>query len=116
MRSAEEANALQLELLANQGIEINTGDDHVASQDAGRFVHEGKRGTETVENFLREEGDLAFVIVLVVKEAITANSTAGDTFDALGFLQRVIVWRPAVMAEVVVAGRDEEVANDHSKF
>jgi hypothetical protein len=42
---------------------------------------------------------------LLVAEALAVNSVAGDAFDAIDFLKRIIIRFATVMAEKVVAGR-----------
>ncbi|MGZ5002852.1 MAG: hypothetical protein ACXWBM_06635, partial [Chthoniobacterales bacterium] len=70
----------------------------------------------TFESFVREESDLALVIFLVVEEAITADAMAGDALNAINFLQRIIIRRTIVMAEIVMASGDEELANNHCGY
>ncbi|MGZ5564690.1 MAG: hypothetical protein ACXWFY_05820 [Chthoniobacterales bacterium] len=65
---------------------------------------------------MREESDLTFVIFLVVEEAITADAMTGDALNTIDFLQRIIVRRTIVMAEIVMASGDEELANNHCGY
>ena len=52
MPSPAQAHALELKRLADQRVQIDASDDHVASQNAGRFLHVRKSRAETVENLL----------------------------------------------------------------
>src|SRR4051794_30555570 len=52
MRGAAQMQALQLEFYADQCVEIHARDDHVAPQNAGRFLHLGKRRAQIFEDFL----------------------------------------------------------------
>ena len=59
MLDALEANALNLEFSANQGIQIRAGDNNVAPGSSRLSLREVQFTTERVEDFEREEGDLA---------------------------------------------------------
>lgn len=60
-----------------------------------------------------EKGDLAFVVFLVVKEAISRDSFPGDAFYFFDFDDRVFPGRLSVMPVVVVTGRNVEMENFH---
>jgi hypothetical protein len=66
-----------------------------------------------VEHFDREERDLAFVILAVIEEAITTNSSSGDAFDFLNFNDRTRAGFHPVVAEKVMTRRDVEVPYRH---
>lgn len=104
MRGPEKAHALQLKRFADERIQIRAGHNYVAPQDTGRFIHERKGGAKVGENFLGEKSDLAFVVVLKVVEAVAANAVAGHAFEAIDFLEWIIVRGASVMAEIVMAG------------
>ena len=76
-------------------------------------VHGNELG-QRFEDFGGEKSDLALVVVFVVEEAIAANPVAGHALDLLDFDERKVVRRATVVSEVVVAGRNENLPDDHS--
>jgi hypothetical protein len=65
------------------------------------------------EDFERKKRDLPLVVVPVIVKAVAANSVAGDALDAGDLHQWIIVRRLAVVAKVIVAGRNENLADQH---
>ena len=115
MRGAEETDSLQLKCFADERVQIGTGDDDIAPQNAGRFVDKSERHAEAIEYFPGEESDLAFVVVFVIEEPVAAQSTAGDALDLVDFLEREIVRLAISMAVVIVAGGDEDLLDLHNE-
>ena len=72
------------------------------------------RAAKFIENLQREKSDLTLVVVAVIEEAVAANPVAGDALDLMGFDKRKIIRRPAVMAKIVVIGRNEYLLDDHA--
>ncbi len=113
MRGAAEAQTLQLEFLADERDQVAAGDDDIAAENAGRFLDLRESGTEFLENFLGEEGDLSLVVILEIVEAIAAEAVAGDAFDLLDFLEGEVVRFATVVTIVVVARGDEDFFDLH---
>ena len=114
MLRAAEFHSLNFEIAPDEREKIDIGDDDVAAQNAGRFVSDSKFVAELFENFGREKCDLAFVIFLMVEVAIAEQAFAGDAVDSLFFDQRRISRFLPVMADEVVLGRDENLADNHN--
>ena len=113
MFCATKLDALNFEVDTDERVQIDVGDNHVTSQDSGRFVCDAKRLTKLFENVRGEKRDLADVIVAVIKKPIAANAMASDAFDPPLLDKWKIVRRLAVMAKIVVTGRSEDLSNDH---
>ncbi len=116
MRRSQEMDALQFEGLADERVQVDVGDDDIAAQHARAFVHQRKGRAQGFENFLRKKSDLALVVIFVIEEAIAPQSAAGDAFDLRDFLQRMIVRRLAMVPKKIVAGRDEDLADEHEEI
>src|SRR4051812_29786538 len=70
---------------------------------------------QSFENLERKKRDLSLVVITVIVKTIAADPMSGDTLDLRDLDQRIIVGRPAVMAKVVMAARNEQVADQHLK-
>ncbi len=111
----KKTDALQLESFADQSIQIRARDDDVTAQSSRRFARLRKGNGQAFKNFLGKKGDLAFVVFPIVEKAIAPNPMAGHTLDRVDFLQGVIIRQAAGVSEVIMAGRDEYLANDHGE-
>ena len=67
-------------------------------------VRETKFPAQRREYLPGEEGNLAFVIFLVTKEAVAANPLAGYAVNLITFQYWMLAGRSLVVAEEVVAG------------
>lgn len=105
--------SLNLEFPADEREKIDPGYDHVAAQDAGRFVVDSEVGAEFFENFGRQECDLALVILSKIKVAIAPQAAASHTLNLRYLFQRKAARRLAVMADEIVAGRDKNLPDQH---
>src|SRR6185369_5540711 len=114
MRAPGESGSLECELDSNQALQLHSRDDDVAPQNPGRFARQAKSLRHQIENLAREKSDLTLVVVAVIEEAVAANPVAGDALDLMGFDKRKIIRRPAVMAKIVVIGRNEYLLDDHA--
>ena len=99
---ALEANALNLEFSANQRIQIRAGDNHIAAGGSRLSLGKVQFAAERVEDFLREEGDLAFVAFFEVEEPVAPDAAASDTLGLIDFDHGVLTGGLSVMAEEVV--------------
>ena len=108
-----EANALDLKFLTDQRVQVQSLGDDVATCAGWMRVRETQLVAQLVEHLPRKEGDLAFVIHLVAEEPIAANALARDAFDFVLFKNRMVTGRLFVMADVVVAWRNEKMADKH---
>jgi len=95
---------LDFELTTDERKKINSGDDDVAAQHPRRFLSDSKAGAEALENFHGKKCDLAFVIVAMIKVAVTEQTLARDTLDPFPLNQRRRSWWLTVMANEVVFG------------
>ena len=112
LRSAK-SYSLNLEFLADKREKIHTGDDQIAAQHASWLIVDSKVRAEFFENFDREKCDLAFVVFAEIKVTIAPQAVAGHTFHFRHFHERRVARRPAVVADEVVAGRDENLPDQH---
>lgn len=110
---AEEANALPLELLTDERIEVDAPGDDVSPEDGRRHIGDLKLGAEALIDLVRKEGDLAFVVFFEAKEAISDEAFAFHAFDRFDFDHRRLPSRLTVMAEEVVLWRNVDVEDLH---
>src|ERR1017187_1400678 len=101
------AHALNLEFSANQRVQICAGDNHITPGGRRLGLGQVQFEAERVEDFLREEGDLAFVVFLEVEEPVAPDATASDALGLIDFDHGVLPGRLSVMAKEVVPWRDE---------
>ena len=112
---AEETHPLDFELLTDERIEIDTRGEDVAAQIRGTAFTEFEFGAQLGEHFGGEEGDLTFVVFLVVEKTIAADAAVCDTLNLIDFESRVFPGGLAVVAKIVVARRNEEAAQLHCR-
>ena len=67
------------------------------------------------ESFHRKERDLPLVILFEIKKPISFDSAPRDAFDFGDLQRRMRVRRLAVVSEKIMARRNIEVANSHSR-
>ena len=113
MLRSTKSHSLNLEFLADEGEKIDPGDDHVAPQHASWFVIDSKVRAEFFENFGGEKCGLAFVVFPIIKVTIAAQAVAGHTFHFGYFHEGKLARGPAVVADEVVAGREEDLPDQH---
>ena len=103
------AHALNLELFANEGVQINTGDEYVTACRSWLSLRKVQFTAERVEVFPSEEGNLAFVVLPVVKESVAADTATSNAIDSA----HLYGWFPAsslaVMAKILMRVRDIKV-------
>ena len=80
---AGKAHILDFKLSANQGVQINAGDEHITAGGSRLSLGEVQFTAERIKHFQREEGDLALVVLFVVEESVPANAATGDTLPQL---------------------------------
>lgn len=98
------------------GLAGEIDDERTSARAGGVRVREAEFAAELSKEFRREESDLALValvILLVAEEAVATNALAGDALDFLTLQYRMLAGRLFVVAEIVVAGRNEQVAHTH---
>ncbi len=88
-------------------------DDHIAPHRCRREFLFFEFSAELVEHLEREKCDLALVIILIIKETVSADAVTCHAFDRGHFNCREIVRFPAVMTEKIVAGRDVKMPDFH---
>ena len=114
MLGAVEFHSLNFEIASDEQEKSNIGDDNIAAQNASWFVSHFEFRAQFLEDFGGEKCDLAPVIFLMVEVAIAEQAFAGDAVDSLLFDQWRISRFAAVVADEVVLGRDENLANKHN--
>jgi FdhD protein len=111
--SSVKVNTLDLKIFSDQPIKINIPREDISPDRARRNAFHLQRSTELVENFQREESDLAFVILLVIKITVAAKTASRDAFDRGHFYHREFVRLASVMADKIVTGRNVKMADFH---
>ncbi len=86
MRRAVQTDALQLESLADERVQVRAGDDHIAPQHTGRFFDMRKCPGQAIEHFLSKKCDLAFVVLAIIVKPIASNAVTCDALDSIYFL------------------------------
>jgi len=109
--AALEKHIAEAEGFADQGIEIDAFKDDVAAERGGGQRRIVRVFADGIDDGLIEEGDLAFIVGFEIEEAILADAASGDELDGLALFDLMRARRLPVMAEVVVAGRKVEVAD-----
>ena len=99
---AEKPDTLELKLMANQERQLYALEQYVTSRGGGVGQGQVQLLSQRLEYFGREESDLSFVIIPVIKKTIALDATTGDTFDRVDFNGYVAPHWPAVMTEEVV--------------
>ena len=110
---AAEADALEVEFLTDEGVEVDAADDDIAAEDGGWGVRDVEGGAEILVDLVGEEGDLAFVVFLPAEEAIAFDAFAGDERGFVEFDDGGLAGWLAVVTEVIVFGADVEVLHCH---
>ena len=113
MLCSAESDSLNFEFPADEREKIDSGDDHVAAEHTGRLVVNCKVRAEFFKNFGGQEGDLALVILPIVVKPIPANSMTRDATDPRNLDERVVLRCPAVVPKIVMAGRNEDLPDQH---
>lgn len=113
LASAEEEHALDFEFLADECVEIDAGSQDVAAQVRGATFAQVQGLAQLGKYLFSEERYLTFVVLFVIEEAISADSATRDTLDLIDFTCGMLPRRFAVMAEILVARRNEEAAQLH---
>jgi hypothetical protein len=99
---AGEFHALNLELNANQRIQIHTGDQNISTGASRLGLGKVQFTAELVQDFQREKSDLAFVILFEVEESVAADATASHALDLVHLYHWILAGRLSVMAKEVV--------------
>jgi len=107
------SHSLNLEVPADEREQIDTGNDQVAAQHAGGLIFDSKVRAKFFENFGREKCNLALVVLAEIEVTIAAQATAGHTFHFRHFHERKVARGLAIVADEVVAGRNEDLPNQH---
>jgi len=108
-----EPHPLEFELGTDQAVQIQTGDNDVAAggREIARFLRKSEFIPHPKEIFPLEECDLAFEVGLEVKVAVAGDPAAGDAFNYLDFLDGMVPCWPAVVAPIIVTGRNTEMVD-----
>jgi FdhD protein len=106
-------NALNLEFLVDELVQINAARDHVAPRRSRRSIVYVQRSAELIENAERKKSDLSLVVVLEVEITIAANPAARDAFDQGQFDHGMRVRFATVMANEIVSRRNVQVTDFH---
>lgn len=106
-------NALNLEFLVNELVQINAARDHVAPRRSRRSIVYLQHSAKLIENAERKKGDLSLVVVLEVEITIAANPAARDACDQGHFDHGMRVRFATVMANEIVSRRNVQVTDFH---
>ena len=104
---------MNLEFLVNELVQINAARDHVAPRRSRRAIVQLECNAKLIENIERKKCDLAFVVGFKIEVTISANPTAGDTFDHGHFDHGMRVRLPTVVANEIVSRRNVQVTDFH---
>ena len=104
---------MNLEFLVNELVQINAARDHVAPRRSRRAIVQVECNAKLIENIERKKCDLAFVVGFKIEVTISANPTAGDTFDHGHFDHGMRVRLPTVVANEIVSRRNVQVTDFH---
>ena len=104
---------MNFEFLPDERAKIDIARHRVATNKRRRAILKLERSTHFVEDFEREKGDLAFVIVAIIEKTIPANAVACHAFDRWHFDHRKIVRLASVVTEEVMSARDVKVTDFH---
>ena len=113
MLGPAQADPLDLEFLADESEQVDSCGEYISADGSGGAMARAKGGAEFMKDFEREESDLSFIILAIIKITVPFDSMASDTFYLRHFNRRMRVRHAVVMAEEVVTGRDVKVANLH---
>jgi hypothetical protein len=98
---------LNLEFSANQGVQLHTRDNHIAPRGARLSLWQLQFTSEFIEDFHREECDLAFVVLFEVEEPVAADAATRDARDLVHLDHGISTDQLPVVAKEVVACGDE---------
>ena len=111
---AEKTHALHFKLGADESVEIDALGDEVAAKDGGWHAHGAELFAEALILLVFKEGHLPFEVLLPAEIAITAQPLAGHAFSLRHFDHgRGAGWQ-AVMTDVDVLRRKEDVQDLHA--
>lgn len=106
-----EADAVEGESFADEAVEVDPADDHVASESTGRKIRVFGVDADLVDHRKIDESDLALVGFFPIEEAVAQNSFSCDQFDFLMLGDGVVFRALAVSSEVIVAFRGEQMVD-----
>jgi hypothetical protein len=99
---AGKTNALNLKLSPDQRIQVHTSDERITPSGGRLSLEQVEFAPQGIKNFLREEGDLTFVVRLELEKAITLDAAAGHAIDLAHLENLILPSGLAVVAEKVV--------------
>lgn len=106
---AKEADFSDCEFFADEGVDVDSGGDDIASKGGGAKGSLDDFSGNSLGEIVVEKGDLAFVVGLVVVEAIADNTASGDEFELIFLDDFVRSGGHSVVAFVVMALGEVEV-------
>ena len=111
---AEKTHALHFKLGADESVEVDALGDEVAAKDGGGHTHGAELLAEALILLVLKEGDLPFEVLLPAEIAITAQAFPRHAFSLRHFDHgRGAGWQ-AVMTDVDVLRRKEDVQDLHA--
>ena len=99
-----ERNTINRKFLADQPIEWNSLNYHIAAEGGRRRNVQPSVGQQPLVNFPGKKGDMAIKAWAAPKEAIPNQASAGLDFNRLQIIRRMVARHVALMAEIVMAG------------
>lgn len=108
---SEEAHRADKEFASDQGVEVDALGEEVAAHRRRGLRSEVVLGEQRAKDFEGEQGDLTFVVRLVVEEPVADQTAPGQALHGVHRRDGVFSGGESVTAEVVVSGGDEDVAD-----
>jgi hypothetical protein len=100
-------DALDFKFSADQGVQIHTGHERVASGGRGLSLSQVKFPAQSVKDFQGKESNLPFVALFEIEEAISPNPAVRNTLNLIHFHNGALTGRLAVVTKEVMARGNE---------
>jgi len=100
-------DALNFKFSADQGVQIHTSHEGVASGGRGLRLSQVKFPAQGVKDLQRKESNLPFVALFEIEEPISPNAAARNTLNLIHFHNGILTCRLAVVTKEVMTRRNE---------
>lgn len=113
---AKEPYSLDLEFLADEPVQVDSSRENVAAHRRWMVTVKTQIAAQGSKHFHGEKGDLPLVVGLEIEESIPLQSATCNALDPVDLQDRVLSRRLAVMSEVIVTRRQEQMGDmDHGE-
>lgn len=106
---AEEINSLEGEFLPDQVREVEASGKDVPAGAGGSRLCQVEFLAQRLEDLHGKEGHLSLIVFAMIEIPVATQSTAGDALNFHQFDQGMGAGGHAVMTDVIVSGRNEQV-------